>query len=396
MTTPGPSTTRRRHIWGEVWRSCLAAVTGLLILVALGGDQQSLYATRWWPPVDVALIAVWLVLLHFRRRWPLPIAVTLSAVTVVSATAIGAMGIALVSLSTHRNRRHILAACVVSFAAGMGFEVLTDPQSTRGDWITNVVFTVLFLALCVATGLAVGARREVVAGLQARLQDAEREQVLREAQARIAERARIAREMHDVLAHRISLVVMHSGALAYRTNASADDVRHSSEIIRDNAQLALTELREVLGVLRDPDPAGAPPAAPQPTLAALRSMIEEARRMDGPITLTAPYSWNGLSENVSRNAFRIIQECVTNRRKHAPGSPITITLSHQADRLILECRNALNDKDAPESGIPVSGLGLVGLTERAVLSGGELTYGRDRAGDFVVKASLPWPRDHEP
>nr|WP_281379714.1 histidine kinase [Flexivirga oryzae] len=224
---------------------------------------------------------------------------------------------------------------------------------------------------------------------------AEDRQHLRVEQARVAERARIAREMHDVLAHRISLVAMHSGALSYRTDLSEQELRESMTIIRDNAHAALTELREVLGVLRDPTTVSTVPDAPQPTLADLPALVANVESTDGPVELDLPDDLTGLSELVSRNAYRIAQEGLTNRRKHAPGRPISIGISHDASDLHIVMRNA--NPPAQAAGdpreLPDSGLGLVGATERAVLVGGELTSGRDRAGDFVVRARLPWRRD---
>nr|WP_279671950.1 histidine kinase [Flexivirga meconopsidis] len=240
--------------------------------------------------------------------------------------------------------------------------------------------------------MAIGARRLLIAGLHERLLDAESRQQLRVEQARVAERSRIAREMHDVLAHRISLVAMHSGALAYRSNLSQEELQESSAIIRDNAHAALSELREVLGVLRDPTAGDdAAPDAPQPTLADLPSLVNTAEKADGPVELDMPSDLSGLSDLVSRNAYRIVQEGLTNRRKHAPGRKIHIQLRHADDNLQLRMWNPLPQPSDDDERLPGAGLGLVGATERAVLVGGELTSGRDRAGDFVVRARLPWP-----
>ena len=104
-----------------------------------------------------------------------------------------------------------------------------------------------------AVGLYIGARRELIATLRDRADRAEREQAMRVAQARTNERARIAREMHDVLAHRISLVAMHAGALGYRTDLSRDETKRAADVISQNAHQALVDLREILGVLRDSD-----------------------------------------------------------------------------------------------------------------------------------------------
>ena len=109
----------------------------------------------------------------------------------------------------------------------------------------------MFVGDLLATGMYIGARRELVASLHDRAERAEREQALRVEQAQANERARIAREMHDVLAHRMSLVAMHAGALAYRTDLSPEQTRHAAEVIQANAHRALADLREVLGLLRE-------------------------------------------------------------------------------------------------------------------------------------------------
>jgi len=397
VSTVSTSSSRARHLWGETWRTLSAATAGALILLAVAAAPAKGYADgSAWFVVDIACGLASLVLLHYRRRWPVPVALVLALSTAVVVTTSGSAGVALISLTTHRRRRATAALAVVTLIAGMTFQYIhPDPGGGSEDWITNIIINVLVVAFCVSTGSAIGARRELVAGLQSRLRNAEREQVLLAAQARVSERARIAREMHDVLAHRISLVAMHSGALAYRTDLSVDEMRESSSIIRDNAHLALSELREVLGVLRDPDSGDeAPPDAPQPTLHDLPDLVDQARAGDGPVDLYLPQSLEGMSELVSRNAFRIIQECLTNRRKHAPDARLTITVERRGDRVHLEARNAIPPA-RDEQAMPSSGLGLVGLTERAVLTGGELTYGRDRAGDFVVRAWLPWTRDEQ-
>ncbi len=125
------------------------------------------------------------------------------------------------------------------------------PATRSGSTVANIIIGALSFIVGVSIVWAIGERRAFVASLQDRALTAEREQTMRVAQAKVAERARIAREMHDVLAHRISLVAMHSGALTYRTDLTPTEVADAAEVVRANANLALTELRAVLGVLRD-------------------------------------------------------------------------------------------------------------------------------------------------
>lgn len=238
-------------------------------------------------------------------------------------------------------------------------------------------------------------RRALYASWRERAETAEREQASRVAEARTTERARIAREMHDVLAHRISLVAMHSGALAYRSDLSPQESAQAAAVIRDNAHLALTELRDVLGVLRLPEEPGGPeeggPDRPQPTLADVDELLDEARAagfgVDAAIDSDPDHK---MPDTLSRNAFRIVQEIVTNARKHAPTVRLNLAVrSRLGDGITITARNGIPAVGA-HNALPRSGMGLAGLTERAVLSGGTLSFGVDRRGEFVVSAQLPW------
>ena len=380
-----------------MWREAAALALGAVLLTSqLTSDARGYRSPGTWIWVDAVLGVIALVLLTQRRRWPFGVCLVVTALSAGSTLASAVSCIALISLATHRRWRPILVCSLEALVSGWVFELLfPTPHDRVGEWISTVVIGLLAVALCVAIGTGIGARRLLVANLRTQLAVAEDRQHLRVEQARVAERARIAREMHDVLAHRISLVAMHSGALSYRTDLSEDELHESTTIIRDNAHAALTELREVLGVLRDPTSVATRPDAPQPTLADLPALVANVESTDGPVELSMPNDLGGLSDLVSRNAYRIAQEGLTNRRKHAPGQPITIEVSHDEADLCITMRNripaSLPTHDPRE--LPDSGLGLVGATERAVLVGGELTSGRDRAGDFVVRAQLPWRRD---
>ncbi|WP_446663995.1 sensor histidine kinase [Flexivirga sp. B27] len=400
MTLALPGISHRRHVWGEVWRIAAAAIVGFLVLIGeIVGDAKGYGPPHAWAWIDAGLGVVSLVLLHWRRRFPFGICLVLTAMSTVSAVSAISSAVALISLTTHRRWRPVVLCSAAGVAAGLIYQLLfPTPDGGLSEWISTIAIGVLAIALCVAIGAAIGARRLLVDNLRTQLAVAEDRQHLRTEQARVAERARIAREMHDVLAHRISLVAMHSGALSYRTNLSAEELQQSTAIISDNAHAALTELREVLGVLRDPTSVSQRPDAPQPTLADLPALVAGVRSADGPVYLDLPDNLSGLTELTSRNAYRIVQEGLTNRRKHAPGQPISIELAHADDDLRLSMRNPLTSVRPDMSNtelldLPDSGLGLVGATERAELLGGELTSGVDRADNFVIHARLPWPRD---
>jgi signal transduction histidine kinase len=236
------------------------------------------------------------------------------------------------------------------------------------------------------------ARRQLLASLRWRAERAERSREEHARHARIAERQRIAREMHDVLAHRISLLSLHAGALEYRPDATPDEVARAAAVIRASAHQALEDLRAVIGVLRD-ESDGAAPQPPQPTLAALPDLLEESRaagmRLNADVRLAEPAA---VPEAVGRHALRIVQEALTNARKHAGSAPVDLRIEGAPGQgLTIEVRNPAPVLTVGATQIPGSGTGLVGLTERATLSGGHLEHGLDGQGDFRLRAWLPWP-----
>jgi len=256
---------------------------------------------------------------------------------------------------------------------------------------TIVVFAVVsIIGISVGWGLYIGSRRELLATLRERADTAEAEQAIRVSQARIAERTRIAREMHDVLAHRISLVTMHAGALSYRDDLSPDQVRTTAGIIHENSHQALVDLREVLGILRD-DPGDASPELPQPSAEDLPTLVAEAQRSGMRIESDYDIALDDMPEGVGRTLYRIVQEALTNARKHAPDTRVVLNLAGgPGDGVEIEVVNPLQIGSTPLE-VPESGLGLIGLQERAVLAGGRLSHRVTPHHEFVLQAWLPWP-----
>ena len=373
----------RLNLWGHVWRYLLALGISALGLIS---------STDGWPEwrflLDLGLGVVSMVLVFWRRRWPVAVAtftVTAGAFSILSA---GASSLALVSLATRRRWREIIPISLLNVAAGMfWFAVMetTPAEEIPGVplWGFNLAANVVVIAALVAWGMYIGSRRELIATLRLRAETAEAEQTLRVSQARETERRRIAREMHDVLAHRISHISMQAGALTYREDLSADQVRGEVGTIRDGAHQALEDLRTVLGVLRgngeDPD------TAPQPTYADLDRLVEEARAGGMNITFTDQVVGEP-PEAVGRSIYRVVQEGITNARKHARGALLRITLHGSAEHGIdIDLRNRLGF----DSHTPGAGLGLIGLTERVDLAGGHLGHRRE-SDVFILEAWLPW------
>ncbi len=347
---------------------------------------------------DAALLLVVLgacVSLWWRRQHP--VAVTVWSVFVALVVAFdGAMFFALLTLAARRRDRLLVLLAVVGFLASSTAAVRT----TLDGWGFSVFTAALGTALVVFVGAYVGARRDLVCSLWERAERAEHEQVLRAEQARLAERTRIAREMHDVLAHRISLVALHAGGLEVRPDVGPDQVEATAATIRETARTALEDLRRVLGVLRTPGTgvtaaagtaAAAAELAPQPTLVDVRALVESSReagvaaefRTDVPVHADVP-------AELGRTVYRVVQEALTNVHKHAPSAPTVVTISGEVGRELLV--SVVNSRpDGESSGLPGAGSGLVGLSERVGFAEGTIRSGPEPGGGFAVRAQLPWP-----
>jgi signal transduction histidine kinase len=237
----------------------------------------------------------------------------------------------------------------------------------------------------------VRSRRQLLLSLRDRARRAETEAGLRAEQAQRLAREAIAREMHDVLAHRLTLLSVHAGALEFRPDAPQQEVARAAGVIRESAHEALQDLREIIGVLRADDH-GEESGRPQPTLAALDTLVAESREAGMKIVLdhqvTAP---DAAPASVGRTAYRIVQEGLTNARKHAPGAEVEVVVSGApGDGVTVSVRNPPPPGEVPQ--VPGSGQGLIGLTERATLAGGSLGHGAADGGGFAIEAWLPWPR----
>jgi len=385
--------------WGEGWRITVAVLGGLLAW--LGQFDESTRPGALLPLLDLVVGVPAIVALHWRRRWPAGVATLTTLATTVSGMAGFASLIAFISLVTTRRWRAIVPVGLVGVGSGYVYDGLRPASSVGLPWWAVLVFSALVMGIAVVIGLYVGARRELAAAARDRIRTAEREQEARVEQARMGERARIAREMHDVLAHRISLVSLHAGAMTYRTDLGVDELRASARVVQENAHQALGELRDVLGVLRDPaaGPALTATAPPQPTLADLPALVLEARDAGTPVDLsTRVADLAAVPDTVGRTAYRVVQEALTNARKHAPGSLVLLEVSGSpGSQLEIVVENRLPRSRVAVGGVgtgpevPGAGLGLVGLAERAALAGGGLVHGPTAAQEYRVAAWLPWP-----
>lgn len=255
------------------------------------------------------------------------------------------------------------------------------------DW-SITPFGLLSTAVPALLALYVQARHRLVQSLRDRAERAEREQELLAEHARAEERARLAAEMHDVVSHRLSLMVLQASAL--RVTTQDDQTREAAEELRASGCQALEEMRDLVGVLRSRahEPAeGSPDAALPPELSTL---TEESESVGIPVELTVEGDPARAAPVVARTAYRVVQEALTNVRKHAPGARVRVDVRYGGDRIRLTVRNtagsATADAGLRETG---SGAGLLGLRQRVELVHGTLHTGSTSDGGFEVSAILP-------
>ncbi|WP_017587593.1 sensor histidine kinase [Nocardiopsis ganjiahuensis] len=326
------------------------------------------------------------VALWWRRRWPVGIAVVLVVLSAVFPLVGGAMLAALFSLCVHRPPRVGLAVLALVFLASY-VNLLLHPVDHGAPFLVMFMLSVVFGGAVAGWGLSVQHRRQLFESLRERAVHAETEAQLRAEHAQHQVRESIAREIHDVLGHRLSLLSVHAGALEYRPDAPAEEVARSAKVIRESAHQALQDLREVIGVLRAP--VG---ELPQPTMADLAQLVEEAGDAGADVELAEEHT-GPVPERTGRTAYRIVQEALTNARKHAPGARTSVRISGSAGRgLTVEVDNGPAARPLETaSGGAGDGQGLVGLTERVSLASGRLEYGPDGDGGWRLSAWLPWP-----
>lgn len=366
-----------------------------VVAVALGAailsvtdDVTATRMTSGQVAIDAALGVLCCLSLWGRRRWPFGVALMCVVLGAFSTSGTVAGLFALSSLAVYRPPRPALLVAALFLPSAVVCSAWlgsTDPWSV-------LLPTLALAAAAVAWGMFVRARRQLLATLVDRAERAEADQLVRAERARLAERTRIAREMHDVLAHRISLVALHAGALEVAPDLPPEQVRESAALLRLTAHQALEELRDVIGVLREEPGLERASTVPQPTLADIPRLVEETRRSGVKIDFEMQVDGAAAAPGpLGRDAYRIVQEALTNISKHARGTRAQVRVAGAPNRGLHVCvRNppavGIHDRAVP----PGSGTGLLGLQERVSLANGVLVHGPDASGDFVVEADLPW------
>ncbi|MGW0662585.1 sensor histidine kinase [Streptodolium elevatio] len=268
----------------------------------------------------------------------------------------------------------------------IGVAVLTVAPPWVIDQQSGFVAAILVLVALLA-GYNVRLRRVGARELE------QREEMHREERAVLAERQRIAREMHDVVAHHMSVIAIQAEAAPYRVPDPDPVLAKSFADIRANALAGLADLRSILGVLREES--AAPLTAPQPDLDRIAELVENARGTGTQVTAEVAAPADELPPAVGLAAYRIVQEAVSNALKHAPGAAVHVSVTADRDELRVAVRNERPRATAPASDAPASGggHGLPGMRERATSLRGTFTAAPEPDGGFAVHATLPLTED---
>jgi signal transduction histidine kinase len=342
--------------------------------------------------LTLAVLAMTLPL-AFRRRWPLAVLVlTLLWATVTSAAwdlfddaAVG-MGVLLVAayaVAAYLELREAAIGGAILLAWGAAAMVWDDVPF--GDYL----FVAIILGGVWTAGRTVRSRRQLAVALADKNVLLEHEQEARAKQAVAEERTRIARELHDVVAHNVSVMVVQAGAERRSLGDDRPATREALEAIEQTGRQALTEMRRLLGMLRKDDDELA--LAPQPSMEHLELLVSQVREAGLPVELEVEGEPEPLPAGVDLSAYRIVQEALTNALKHAGPARALVRVRYRRDELELEI---LDDGPGPDAPVTngAGGHGLIGMRERVSLFGGDLAAGERSGGGYSVHARLPLGR----
>ena len=368
----------------------LAAALGVVIEIEL-----ILTSVRETPLVPALLLgAVLTAAMAWRSTAPLAVLATVGAVAVAFALAdtppenLASTTILVAILSfaigAHLPRRRAQAGLV-----GVGALVVVVTALGPDQSIGDVVFPVVLFSGCWALGRFGRSRAHLTAELRARTEQLERERTERERDAVARERVRIARELHDVVAHSVSVMVVQAGAARSVLDRDPDASVRALGAVETTGREALTEMRRLLGILR-PDGEDAE-HSPQPSLDHLNALIARSRDAGLDVELRVEGLAGPLAPGVDLTAFRLVQEGLTNALKHGGRGRARVVLRWSSEVLEVEVANRIAADPHAVHGLASGGQGLIGMRERVALCGGELRAGPIGRG-FVVRARLPRER----
>jgi signal transduction histidine kinase len=319
-----------------------------------------------------------------RRRWPFAVlAVTLAVATAtpVNGQYVFPIMVALYTIGSTRSWEATIAAAAAIVATGFVYILAGGPEFTYNDLLA----VGLTCAVTAGLGLFVQSRRDSLDALRERAERLTRERELLAERAVAEERVRIAQELHDVVAHNVSLIVVQAQALG--ATVRDDRVAGATAAIADLGREAMAEMHRTLKLLRAAEDHAAE-RAPQPGLGDLDDLLERARAAGLRVDLAVEGDPRPLAQSVDLSAFRILQEALTNVVKHAGRAHTTVLVGYRADALELTVTDA--GDGTPEQAPTLGGHGLVGMRERAALFGGSLTAGPSGDRGFEVHAILPY------
>ena len=379
MTARVPALRRFWSRHGARARDVVFIVVAVLSTIAETLARRDEGALIWAPVLVVGLAGA--AALWWRRQHP--VAVTTIGVVVFVITQVPVVvAVGLFSLAIRRRDRVLVLMTLVTAVA---FTVVPAVQSSS-SWVGFLASGLIEAALLAAAGAYIGARRDLLTALRDRAAQAEEQQELRAEQAMLGERARIAREMHDVLAHKVSLIAMHAGALEVNAEAGPEQVRQTAGMIRTTAREAMEDLRDVLGVLRAGSEGDGSDLTPPPRGADIERIVEASRAAGVRTDLTMEV--DEMPDAVARTVHRVVQEALTNVHKHARDAATSVRITGDGARGVTV--EVVNRRPVGSAALlPGSGTGLLGLRERLALVGGTLESGPCPDGGWRVVAWLP-------
>ena len=380
---------RIRYVAREYWFELLIAVLGIAAMAELivGRDSPGAPSTALW--FEVAAVAVLVLPLFARRRFPFAAPATYwliaTALSFVDGLLIPFMvslfPVGLVSAFLLGNLRDVRKGWI-GLALVLG-GITTIVNNIPGHLTAELLIIPLDFAIAWAAGFALRERAEKAEAAEMRAAQAERE---REAAARVAvaeERSRIARELHDIVAHAVSVMVLQVGAVRHKLPPDLAEDKDALTGVERAGRRALTEMRRLLAAMRrDGEEAE---FVPQPGLDGLDSLLEEIGRAGLPVELHVDGEPVPLPRGIDLSAYRIVQEGLTNALKHAHASDADVTVRYRPDEVEIEIR----DNGQGSSTTDGLGHGLVGVRERVKIYGGEMTAGTANGGGFVLSTRLP-------
>jgi len=333
-------------------------------------------------PVSIGLAIIATAAVAWRVRYPVAVALVVTIASGVLVVRVAphqaafepfvALVLSAYSLGAHAVARRGVLGLATMFAVGLGFSAAAVAKGEGGG---NVLPTIVWLGGFWIVGRVIRSWRERARAL-------ERLNELQADAAAAVERGRIARELHDVIAHNVSMIVVQAAAAARVLQGGEPDVRAALEAIEATGRETVDEMRRMLGVVRD---AGGAALAPQPTLRDVGRLVANVREAGLPVELRVEGEPVTLPAGLDLSAFRIVQEALTNALKHAGDARAVVTVRYTADGVAVE---VIDDGDGAGSG-GGTGHGLIGMRERVALWGGQLEVRPREEGGFLVRATLP-------